>query len=44
VKAYEASCVINTDPDRIWAILTDGGSYADWDSGVVRLEGTIAPG
>ena len=44
MKAYEASSVINANPDRIWAILTDGASYPDWDSGVVRLEGTIAPG
>jgi hypothetical protein len=36
--------VIAATPDRIWAVLTDGEHYPDWDSGVVRVEGRIAPG
>ena len=44
MKHYEASSTIAASPEAIWAILTDGRSYADWDSGVQRLEGTIAPG
>ena len=28
----------------VWAILTDAPGYAEWDSGVERVEGTIAPG
>ena len=28
---------------RFWAILTDGPEYARWDSGVIRVEGAIAP-
>ena len=43
MRSYAASAVIHAAPARIWAILTDGASYGDWDSGVVRLEGTIAP-
>jgi hypothetical protein len=44
MKFYEASSTIAAAPEAIWAILTDGGAYADWDSGVQRVEGTIAPG
>ena len=44
MKSYEASSTINATPDAVWAILTDGPAYAAWDSGVVGVEGTIAPG
>jgi hypothetical protein len=44
VKYYEAQAVINASPDRVWAVLTDAAGYSRWDSGVVRVEGTIAPG
>jgi len=44
VRFYEASSVIKADPDQIWPVLVDGASYADWDSGVDRVEGRIAPG
>jgi len=44
LKAYEATARIEASPDRVWSILVDGSSYTDWDSGVVRLEGQIAPG
>jgi hypothetical protein len=41
---YRASSSIQADPDTIWAILTDARAYPEWDNGVVRIEGTIAPG
>jgi len=41
---YEASSLIEASPDTIWPILTDASGYSDWDSGVERVEGTIAPG
>jgi hypothetical protein len=44
VKSYEASADIHATPERIWAVLTDAAGYSHWDSGVVRVEGTIAPG
>src|SRR5262245_11624472 len=44
MKSYEASATIQASPDAIWAILIDGASYPSWDSGVVRVEGRIAPG
>jgi hypothetical protein len=44
MRAFEAQATINAPPDRIWAILTDGAAYPSWDSGVERVEGTIAAG
>ena len=44
MKFYEASSTIAAGPDAIWAVLTDASAYADWDSGVRRLEGNVAPG
>lgn len=44
MRAYEASSTIQASPDAIWAILTDAPGYTGWDSGIVRVEGSIAPG
>ena len=44
MKSFEASSTISAAPDRIWSILTDGAHYPDWDPGVVKVDGTIAPG
>ena len=44
MKFYEARATIRATPETIWAILIDGPSYASWDSGVVKVDGTIAPG
>ena len=43
MRHYESTAQIEATPEAVWAILTDGPAYADWDSGVVRVEGTIAP-
>src|SRR3954453_6827124 len=43
MRHYEATALISARPDAVWAVLTDGPGYADWDSGVVRVEGAIAP-
>lgn len=44
MKSFEAGIVINAAPSRIWSILTDAARYPEWDPGVVRIEGNIAPG
>jgi hypothetical protein len=44
MKSFEASSLIAADPDRVWKILTDGSAYPAWDSGVTRIDGSIAPG
>jgi hypothetical protein len=43
MRHYESTVLIQAPPEAIWAVLTDGPGYAGWDSGVVRVEGTIAP-
>ena len=43
MKHYESTALIEARPEAVWAVLTDAPAYADWDSGVVRVEGTIAP-
>jgi hypothetical protein len=44
MKAFRASTIIAASPDAIWAILTDASRYPEWDPGVERIEGQIAPG
>ena len=44
MRFYEASSVVHASPERVWAVLTDGAAWPDWDSGVERVEGTIAAG
>jgi hypothetical protein len=41
---YEAAADIQAPAETIWAIITDAPAYADWDSGVERIEGRIEPG
>ena len=43
MRHYQSTALISARPEAIWAVLTDAPGYADWDSGVVRVEGTIAP-
>ena len=44
MKYFSASTNIKASPDTIWRILTDAPNYPTWDPGVIRIEGTIAPG
>ncbi len=44
MKAYDAASTIEASPEEIWAILIDARGYSEWDSGVQRVEGNIAPG
>jgi hypothetical protein len=44
MKVYEASTTIQAAPDAIWAILADASGYADWNSGIHRLEGRLGAG
>jgi hypothetical protein len=44
VKSYDAAATIAAPPETIWSILTDAPAYAQWDSGVRKVEGRIAPG
>lgn len=44
MQVFEASSVIDAEPAAIWAVLVDGSKWTEWDSAVVRFDGTIAPG
>jgi hypothetical protein len=42
MKSYESRATIDAAPDAVWSVLTDAAAYPTWDSGVERVEGTIA--
>jgi len=44
VAQWPASSTINASSETIWRILTDAAGYPKCDPGVVKIEGTIAPG
>jgi hypothetical protein len=44
MKVYQANTTIAATPETIWAILTNATGYPEWDPGVERIEGQIAPG
>ena len=44
MRSFEASTRIDAPADDVWAVLTDVGSWRDWDSGVDRVEGRVALG
>ena len=41
---YEVATDIRAPAETIWEIIADAPAYSDWDSGVERIEGRIAPG
>lgn len=44
MRHYESSARIDASPEAVWQVLTDGAAYPTWESGVERVEGTIADG
>jgi uncharacterized protein YndB with AHSA1/START domain len=44
MKYFEASADIKAAPETVWGIITDAQGLPTWDSGIDRVEGTIAPG
>ena len=44
MPAFDASADIAADPQAVWAVLADPGSWPEWDSGVARVEGEATPG
>ena len=41
---FKANSEIKAAPEVIWKILTDASKYPDWDPGILRIDGKIAPG
>jgi len=44
MRYYEASSVIASSPEAVWAVLTDGAAWPSWNSGVDGVDGRIGPG
>jgi hypothetical protein len=44
MQCYEASSMIASSPEAVWAVLSDGASWTAWDSGVDAVEGRIELG
>jgi hypothetical protein len=44
MKVFQATTTIAAAPETIWALLTNASGYPEWDPGVDRIEGRIAPG
>src|SRR5690348_4371958 len=44
MKEYVTTALIDAAPQSVWAILTDGAAYADWNPEIVAIEGTMGVG
>lgn len=44
MKSFSTSITIQSSPETIWAILTNGAEWANWNSTIDKVEGRIAPG
>jgi hypothetical protein len=44
MRSFEAAARIDAGRHQVWAALVDVGSWRDWDSGVDRVEGSVALG
>lgn len=44
MKEYRVARAIAAPPEVVWRILTDAARFPEWDPGVERVEGSIAPG
>ena len=44
MQEYRASTTSQAPPEWIWAVLTNGAAYPEWEPNTVRIEGWITPG
>lgn len=44
MKSFSTSITIQSSPETVWAILTDGATWPAWNSTIDKVEGNIAPG
>jgi hypothetical protein len=44
MRHFETETSIEAAPEQVWEVLADTGSWPDWDSGVLAVEGEAAKG
>ena len=44
MESFEAETLINARNSTVWEIITDGGNYTVWDSGINRIDGELRNG
>ena len=44
MRSYEAKTLINARNFTVWEIITDGGNYTVWDSGITHISGGLRNG
>src|SRR5689334_11977275 len=44
MKEYETATTIAAPQERVWAVLTNGDSYPQWNPEIVGIEGRLARG
>lgn len=44
MRSYGSTVTIGATPEKIWKILTNAPKWPEWEPGVTRVEGKIAPG
>ena len=44
MKSFAVSTIIHTPPEVVWAILTDGSKWMEWNTTIEKVEGSISPG
>jgi hypothetical protein len=44
MRHFETETTIDAPADRVWAVLADTRGWADWDSGVIEVDGEARQG
>lgn len=44
MKEFHVTLSIRGSADAVWAVLTDGARWTDWNTTIEKFEGSIAPG
>jgi uncharacterized protein YndB with AHSA1/START domain len=44
MKEYATSSKISASPERVWAVLTDGAAYREWNPEIIGIDGQLALG
>ena len=44
MKSFDAETLIHARNSTVWEIITDGGNYTVWDSGINRIDGELRNG